>query len=346
MAPDAPERVAATLRSGYVAEGPRVKEFEARLCGAQGWPRALALNSGTAALQLATHLAGVRGWRWRVITTPQTCTATNTALLAAGAEIVWCDIDPRTGNLDPDALLLLAHEYGSTVAAVVAVDWAGVPCDWAAITAIAREHGWKTIRDAAHAFGSPYEPDVDFTCYSFQAIKHLTTGDGGALVCRHPGDHDRGKLLRWFGLDRGVPREQQCVNEAGWKYHMNDIAATIGLANLPWQADLLAAHRTHAAQLVDEVGPLYRGGPAPAAAWWFLPLHVANPELVRRKLAVLGVDASQVHTRNDVMPGFPRATRPLPGVDEFAARHLGVPCGWWLGEHDVRRVADAVRRCA
>ena len=138
-----------------------------------------------------------------------TCTATNWAILAQGAIPVWADIDERTANIDPQTIEPLITPKTK---AIMVVHWGGYPADLDEIWSIARRHHLKVIEDAAHAFGSTYKgrhvgTQSDFGVFSFQAIKHMTTVDGGLLVTNNIADHGRGKLLRWYGIDRRcVPR--------------------------------------------------------------------------------------------------------------------------------------------
>src|SRR6266516_458850 len=144
------ELVAEVLRSGWVGEGPRVKEFESRVGARVGARYPVAVNSGTAALHLAVLLAGVRPGD-EVITTAQTMLATTSAILMAGAQPVYADVDYGTGNL---AAGDIGRHVTERTRGIVAVDWAGYPCDWDAITAVADAHGLVAIEDAAHSMGA------------------------------------------------------------------------------------------------------------------------------------------------------------------------------------------------
>ncbi len=253
MAPSVGVHVEEILHGGYITQGKKVEEFEARLVdyiGANGLINTV--NSCTSALQLAVYLAGGTGGDL-VISTPMTCSATNTAIKAMGGQIIWADIDPKTGNIDPASVNKLLLRY-PRVRAIVAVHWAGYPCEIDALNDMGEHFSVPVIEDAAHAFGASYKGDrignhSDFVCFSFQAIKHLTTVDGGALVCKHNTDWKRAKLLRWFGIDRDAPRIdnriEQDIEEAGWKYHMNDVNATIGIENLKHINDIINKHQTN-----------------------------------------------------------------------------------------------------
>src|SRR5437868_3959839 len=170
----------ATLRSGFLSEGKQVRRFEQELAARLGLASPVALNSGTAALHLALAIAGVQAGD-EVIIPPQTFIATGMAVLMAGATPVFADIQSGTGNMDPESA---RKKISPKTKAIIPVHWAGYPCDLDEITEIADGHKLVVIEDAAHALGASYRGKPigaisRFTCFSFQAIKHLTTGDGG-----------------------------------------------------------------------------------------------------------------------------------------------------------------------
>ena len=343
-----------TLMSGHIGEGARVPEFEAALAQWLGVPRVVAVNSGTSSLQLALRLAGVDPGD-EVVTTPLTCAATNEPILALGGRAVWADIDPTTGNL---LAADVARKCTPRTKAILAVHWGGYPCDLEALAAVARQHGIPLIEAAAHAQGSSYQGQriggySDYVCFSFQAIKLLTTGDGGALVCKSEADDQRARRLRWFGLDRRIEagdcRWEQGIAEHGYKFHMNDIAATIGLEQLRFLDDNLARHQAHAArydavmQGFSQVRPLARSPDRHSAHWMYTERVSRRTEFVDH-LRACGVAASRVHVRNDRYAMFAAsAGGSLPGVDVFDAEQVNIPCGWWLSPADVDTVVQALQ---
>lgn len=347
MSPDAPARVAETLMSGYLGQGPRVDEFEAAFATWAGVPEVLATNSGTAALHLAMRLIGGRRWSndimdgSEVITTPITCTATNTAPALAGYRLVWADVDPLTGLIDPDDV---RRKLTRRTRAIIAVDWGGRPCDYQAL----RSFGVPVVQDAAH-LPLDYTQRGDYVCWSFQAIKHLTTGDGGALLAP-PEQMERARLLRWYGLDRRSSADFRCeqnIQEIGDKLHMNDIAATIGLANLADLRGRLLSYQVNAAHIYNDLCTLGHGVDVPypgrSHSYWLFTILVNDRDAFRAHLAARGIATSLVHGRNDAHDAFRRISTgwPLPGVDEFDRRQVNIPVGWWLTDEDRRRVIDA-----
>jgi dTDP-4-amino-4,6-dideoxygalactose transaminase len=152
MPPSVLEPLNATLMSGYIGQGPKVDEFESALAPWFGNDNVLSVNAGTSALHLALRLADV-GAGDDVVTTPMTCSATNEPILERGARVVWADINPLTGNIDP---LDVERKITSSTKAIMAVHWGGYPCDFDELNRIARKYNVALIEDAAHAFGATY----------------------------------------------------------------------------------------------------------------------------------------------------------------------------------------------
>jgi len=353
-----PESVMDPLRkvlfSGYIGHGPRVDEFEEKLAPWLGSSDVLALNNGTAALQLALRLADVVAGD-EVISTPVTCMATSQPILACGAKVVWADIDPRTGNIDPQDI---ERRITARTRAIMAVHWGGYPCDLAEINALAEAHGLKVIEDACHAFGASYRgapigSHSDFVCFSFQAIKEITTVDGGALICRSASDCERGRMLRWYGIDRRGPRTgfrcEEDVGEYGYKFSMNDVVATIGLEQLQYVGQNLAQTRVHAERYDEAFAGLrsistLRREDDRQSSHWLYTLKARDREGFAQAMNGAGIAVSQVHARNDTHTLFRESRVDLPGVDEFTSQHICIPVGSWLEPQDLERIIDAVTR--
>jgi dTDP-4-amino-4,6-dideoxygalactose transaminase len=287
-----------------------------------------------------------------------TCSATNMAIMATGAEIVWADVDPRTGEIDPDDA---ERMVSCSTRALMCADWGGYPCDLNALNEVADMHGIRLVEDAAQALGAKCSgvrvgSHADYTVFSFQAIKIVTSGDGGALTCRSALDRERARSMRWFGIDRDNPKRGEFgfvddISEWGYKAHMNDVAAAIGLANLEEVDGRLTAARANAAYFRSSldmewphVHPVKHAG-ARESSCWFFPVMVDNPQhfadyMLRHRIVV-----SRVHNRNDHLRCFRRfMRRRLPGVDEFSKRQVAVPCGPWLTVEDRERIAEAMFR--
>jgi len=347
-----------TLFSGFIGQGKRVEEFEDALIAWTGNAHNLALNNGTSGLHLALRLANI-GPGDEVISSPMTCTATNTPIVDSGATIVWSDIDPGTGNISPEGIL---DVLSSKTKAIVCIHWGGYPCDMDEIHAIARHNNLIVIEDAAHAFGAGYRERrigsiSDFTMFSFQAIKHLTTVDGGLLTCRKETDYKRGKLLRWYGIDRETEsRELRCKNnilESGYKYHMNDVAATIGLEQLKYIDEILFEHRQNAnyynyyfkKHKPKRVKPL-RYETDRISSYWLYTVLVDDQDEFIKHMMNKGIACSRAHTRNDPHSCFRHAVKrsELTGVKEFDEHQVNIPVGWWLSHEDREHIMNTIQQ--
>lgn len=344
MSQDAKRLVCNTLESGYIGQGVRVEEFEAELQSVLGLPRRpLATSSCTVALDLAYHLVGI-GPGSEVVCTPMTCAATATQLLVRGAKIVWADIDPITGLIDPNDV---KKRLTPKTKAIVCVDWAGRLCDYHELKSL----GVPVIQDAAHSFGA-HGIRGDYVCWSFQAIKHLTTADGGALLC--PEDQvERADLLRWYGLDRKSGTSYRCkqdIPEAGYKYGMNDVAASVGLANIRNIQDILYPHMHNAESFglrMSSNSSFVKPPPSHNSAWWLYTVLVDDDNAFIQYMENNGVSASKVHSRLDTKTCFAKSNRgDLPGVDGFSSREVCIPVGWWLSPPDIDVVVEVVDRWA
>ncbi|RYD99848.1 MAG: aminotransferase class V-fold PLP-dependent enzyme, partial [Sphingobacteriales bacterium] len=231
------------LYSGYIAEGEKVYEFERQFGEYIQNPMALSLNSGTAALHVALLLAGV-GPGDEVISTVLTAEPTNVAIKLVGAKVVWADVQPNTGLLDPQSV---RSKITERTKAIMLVHYAGMVCDMDAFNAISKEFNIPVIEDAAHALGARYNgrpvgSNAPFTIFSLQAIKHMTTIDGGILALKSQEDYDKGRLLRWFGLDKKVARLDNDIKTPGYKYHMNNVNATVGLVQLKYIEEIVGKY--------------------------------------------------------------------------------------------------------
>jgi dTDP-4-amino-4,6-dideoxygalactose transaminase len=223
MAKDAIDPLKEILQSGYIGQGPKVDEFEKSLSNYIGNPYANTVNSATSGLHLALHLIKKNYGsedRNEVITTPLTCTATNFPILANGLKIKWADIDPLTCNID---LNDVERKINKKTLAIMLVHWGGMPVNLDKIEEIKEKtlklfnYKIPVIEDCAHAFGSKYKNKMignsnNFCVFSFQAIKHLTTGDGGLLLSPNSYFHEQAKLIRWFGLDRTSSADFRCLH--------------------------------------------------------------------------------------------------------------------------------------
>ncbi|HLC95490.1 MAG TPA: DegT/DnrJ/EryC1/StrS family aminotransferase, partial [Patescibacteria group bacterium] len=331
-----------TLHSGYIAEGEKVKEFGKAVAKFIGNPYVVPVSSCTMALTIAYELAGI-GRGDEVISTPLTCIATNTPLLQLGAKIVWADCESITGMIDPEQLEKLITPKTK---AIVVLHKDGELARMDEIVAIARRHKIKIIEDAAHVFGAKYRGKKvgtlsDYACFSFQAIKHVTTGDGGALVCKTKADYLRARKFKWFGIDKEAPHKNKNIwmdpiDIVGYKGNMHDISATIGLVQIKYAKKIIETYHRN--------GELYhklfniKSDRRNYAVYWTYTTLVENRAKVMKALEREGIASGIIHPRNDLYPIFKSSKRSLPGVDFYAKRELSLPCGWWVTKRDIKKI--------
>ena len=225
--------VAEVLRSGWLTSGAQVKAFEASLSAYFGGRPVRVMNSGTATLEVALHLAGVVPGD-EVITTPLTWVATANVVLRAGARPVFVDIDPATRNIDLDRIEPAITER---TRALMPVDLAGLPVDRDRLYDIASRHGLRVIEDAAQSMGAAWHTRRigsfgDLVSISFHANKNMTTAEGGCLVLPSEDDVALCERLRLQGVVRDADGGMD-VDLPGGKFNLTDIAARIGLGQLP-----------------------------------------------------------------------------------------------------------------
>lgn len=342
--------IESVLYSGMIGEGEHVAEFETQFAQQFGLSNVLAMSSGTAALHIALLLAGVQEGD-EVITTSMTAEPTNTTILQVGGRPVFVDVDPETGNLAPQKV---RRAINARTRAICVVHYAGYPADLAGLRAIADEFKIALIEDCAHALGAkfagkPIGSIGDFAIFSFQAIKHMTTVDGGLLVVREAQLMPLAKRLRWFGLTKGVPRTEVDITVPGYKYNMNNVTAVIGKQQLTGIGARVAAHIDNgrfydaAFKSIPGLSPA-RVDAASEPSYWLYTLLSDDSDAIEACLGKIGVLASKLHRPNHWHSVFRPFAGELPGLNEFYKRLVHIPCGWWVGAGDRQRIVDALAK--
>jgi dTDP-4-amino-4,6-dideoxygalactose transaminase len=378
MSPTAKDEVAKVLESGYIGQGPKVDEFENKLKERFKTDYVLTTNSATSAEHLAIHLlknpyVGIKGdgivsnWQGikdgdEVLATPLTCTASNFPILANNLRIKWVDIDPETFNMDMDDL---ARKITPSTKAIMLVHWGGYPNDLYKVKKIQdmaySNFGFRpaVIEDCAHAFGSkldgqPIGSHGNICTFSFQAIKHLTSVDGGALVLPHQNLYERGKLLRWYGIDRvNNKKDFRCeanISEWGFKFHMNDVNATIGLENLKEvDENVIKIHKDNA-RFYDEALQNIGGVTLPKrnsrmdSSYWIYSMLVDGKQDFMDRMKECGIMVSQVHERNDIHSALREYKALLPNLDKTTPRLISIPVGWWVTNEQREYIVDCIKK--
>jgi len=338
------------LYSGYIAEGDAVYEFERRFGEYIQNPYNVSVNSGTAALHIALMLAGVKNREDEVISSALTAEPTNISILLAGGSVVFADVDNNTGLLDPQSV---RERITNHTKAIMLVHYAGMVCDMDVFNSLSREFSIPIIEDNAHALGSrycdkPIGSNSDYTCFSFQAIKHMTTVDGGMLTLKNEDACNQAKRLRWFGLDKKVPRLESNITIAGYKYHMNNVNATIGLAQINHLPDIVTRHIDNGKYFDRELAgisgvtliPYYRNT---EPSYWLYTLKVENRDDFISRMTEAGITASPLHLRNDRHSVF-QSSHELPALDKFYQEFVHIPCGWWISDEDRDHIVNTIEK--
>lgn len=350
--------------SGFINEGEQVIQLEKELRKKLNVKNITLVNSCTSALTIALRIIGV-GKDDEVITTAMTCVATNTVILNVGAKVVWADIDLSTGMISPQDV---EKKISSKTKAIMVVDWAGTPCDLESFERISKKYGIPVVQDAAHAFGATYKSKPisefsDFTCYSFQAIKHFTTGDGGAIVCKNASDAALARKLKWFGYDRDSVKDSKGEwkgqkwdadiepKEVGYKFNMNNMAAAVGLANISEIDEILHKHRNNARIIKEIIGghkrvALLDTNEDDNSSYWVYTFRLLASEGERDRVMLnlndRGIGAGLVHLPNYVYSAFKEFKVELPNNELFAKTQMSVPCGWWLDTLEARYIGESI----
>lgn len=337
------------LYSGYVAQGDQVELFERKFEQYVGGGHSLSLNSGTAALHVALILAGVKQGD-EVISTALTAEPTNVAIKGIGAKIRYADIDMGTGNISAESIRC---NINSNTKAIMVVDYAGIPVNVAEIQEISKEFNIPVIHDAAHSLGSKFNGSrsgnhFPYTVFSLQAIKHLTTIDGGILQVANFHEYERAKLIRWFGIDKKLTRLENNIQFQGFKYHMNNVNATIGLVQLNELDSIVDSYIKNGKyfdeHLKDIEGiELLKYYPGSEPSYWLYTMKVDNRDGFIKRLAEKGIQASELHKRNDLHDYLNDFNQELPSLDKFYSKMVHIPCGWWVTETDRKLIVDTIK---
>jgi perosamine synthetase len=344
------------LHSRWIGQGPRVaqfeKEFSQRFAGSGA---SLAVGSGTDALHLAYILAGLQEGD-EVITPVFTCTATSIPFLYMGVKIRFADVDPETLNISIPHVRELINEKTK---AIVCVHYGGLPCDMDELLAIAKEYDIPVIEDAAHALGATYkEKNIGeispFTMFSFQAIKHITTGDGGMLIIQDKDLIQKGERIRWFGIDRSNKQKgtwENDITEVGYKYQMTDISAAMGLAalhefeyTLSYRQRLFEEYRK---ELKGVNGIKLIGDHAndrTHAAWLCTALVDHDRLGFMRTLREKKIESSQVHYRNDRYSILGGRRDDLPNMDAVEENYIVLPLHMKMTIDHVKYICQVIKQ--
>jgi dTDP-4-amino-4,6-dideoxygalactose transaminase len=270
-----------------------------------------------------------------------------------GGRPIFADVRRDTLTIDPADV---ERKITEKTRAIVVVHFGGLIEDVATFRGLSEKYEIPIIEDAAQSLGARGVGYGKYTCYSFQAIKHLTTGDGGMLVLRDPDSYSRAKRLRWFDIDREVKAQKgwQAWDRRGitfdqevpgYKFHGNDIAASIGLAGLKTVESTIR----HREKLAQEYRRLLADSPAvellkdgDSSHWLFMIKVKGSRDDLAEHLLVNGVESNVAHIRNDLFQVFGGERLPLPGMNAVEFQYLCLPLNDMVGLDDVRYICELV----
>lgn len=344
--------------SGWLGLGPRTSEFEKKFAGYIGSRYAIAVNSCTAALHLALHALKVSGRE--VITTPMTFISTNHAILYSGGIPVFADIYPDTLNISVEEI---ERKITKKTKAIMAVHYGGHACDMGRIMKLAKKYKLHVVEDAAHACGGEYRSRKlgsigDMGCFSFHAVKNLAVGDGGMITTDNKGTYEELKKLRWLGITKDTwSREGQYhkyswyynVEELGFKCHMNDINASLGLVQLK----KLDASNNRRRKIFEAYNRALRDVPQVETPVWRdyaksachnYVIKAVDRDGLNAFLSKNGISSSVHYFPNHLYRMYSRFYRRLPVTEDVWQRLLTLPLYPDLTERQMRKVIDTIKK--
>jgi perosamine synthetase len=335
------DELADTLKGPWIGQAHKVDEFERKFADKYGYKHVLFVNSCTAALELSYHLLDLKKGD-EVIVPVLDCTAGQTGLIRRGVKIVFADItDDLTVSYED-----IKKKITNKTKAIIAVNLGGLEVD-------SRIYKLKLpiITDSAQHLGWTRG---DYICYSFQAIKHITTGDGGILVLKNKKEYDRAKKLRWFGIDREAKKKHDWqpwvkrkmtmdIEEAGYKYQPTDIDACFGLAGLRYADRVVDLRQKLTDEYIKFLPGIKRvcGGTA-----WLMGIVVDNRDEVAAHLKSHDIETNVVHLRNDIFEVMGGKRQNLPKMNELEYKYLYLPLHQNLTKDDIRFICERVMEVA
>ena len=344
------------LNSGWIGLGPEVTKFEESICSYVSSQYATTTSSCSTALQISLRCLALEPGS-KIATTPVTFVSTNHSILNEGHIPVFVDVNPLTGNITPSSLMQ-ALSNPPDLKCLFLVHLAGYPCDIDEIEKICKESGVVIIEDCAHAFGASYKGrmigDCDnMCCWSFQAVKNLPVGDGGAVTTKNKHLDTMLKKLRWMGIDKDTISRAQSgykwdydVTDVGYKCFMNDITAAIGNVQIKYVTQDNARRK----QIADYYRDNIRNAKKPEyhndrqSSYHFYPVFFDNKEKVYNGLVDNGIHPGMHYKLNTRYRMYSNSitTGDMSGALEYERTQLTLPIHTKLSDNDVERVVSIV----
>ena len=351
------KNVKKVLSGRWIGQGPLVDKFEVKFKSMFAKKNhCLATGSGTDALHLSYILAGLKKGD-EVIAPLFTCTATNIPFLYMGIKIKFADIEPSTMNISVESVKRLISKKTK---AVICMHYGGLPCDLDELKKLCNKFKIPLIEDAAHALGATYNGKPigsisDFTMFSFQAIKHITTADGGMLCIKDKKLIKKAKRIRWFGIDREKKQKATWENdifEVGYKYQMTDLGASIGLEGLNEFRKVLSHRQKIFNIYLDKLSKnknilcVHKADKKRTHAAWLFTIITNKKDLLQKKLREKRIETNQVHFRNDkysIFKNFVKGKK-FPNMDFAEDKYLAIPVHHKVSIQKAKYIADLINK--
>ena len=363
ISPDIDEELKKVIHSGYVGEGTKSRQLEQTLRNYFQNDNLLLTNSGTSSLHLALDVIRetyqLIPQETEVLCTCLSCLATAMPIESLGFKIKWVDINPDNLNIDLDDL---ERKLTKNTRIVMFVHWGGTPVDLDRIEEIKQKYKevfnqeLLIIEDSSHCLSSYWGDKLignsgNYCTFSMQAIKFLTTVDGGYITTPNRETAQQVKLKKWFGLDRESGQNMRCLQKViynGFKMQPNDVLSTIGLCNFDGALVNAEIHKDNAEYYNQKLQ--YEGGvklltlPEKAkSSWWIYTIFVEDKVNFKKMMASKDIAVSEVHARMDVHPIYDKYRAFLPNMDSVEDKYISIPVGWWVTPENREYIVEAIK---
>lgn len=333
------------LHSGSLAYGKWGRLFESKLGDYLGESQILTVNSFNSAMLVALTVIGLQPGD-EIIASPMSCLASNQPFATQGLKVVWADIDPKTGTLDPTSV---RSKISSLTKAIFHNHFCGYPGYIDEINEIGKEYNILIIDDVIEAFGSEYKgkkignTGADITVFSFQTVRLPNAVDGGAIAFKDKKYYDKALLVRDYGIYRPNFRTENAeinascdISIPGFGATLSEVYSYIGCLQMDNVVELINIQRKNAAVWLDKVQDMFSGGisliDSPNEAlpnYWVFGIRSSHKQETLQKFRDMGYYSSGVHLPNNFYSVFGEQVD-LPGISEFYSKFLALPCGWWV----------------
>lgn len=346
-----------TFATGWLGHGASVIDFEIELSRLLGGRHVIAVSTGTAALHLALETIGVKPGDEVILPSLTFCSCPQ-VVTQLGATPIFCDISDQTLTMDiSDVHKCLTRK----TRAIMPVHFCSTICDMTALQKIAWDLGVRIVEDGAHAFGCSYKGNLigsfgDITCFSFDPIKNLTCGEGGAIVLSDSELAEKMSLKRMMGIDRdGWMRSREdwgygyAVTTQGYRYHMSNINAAIGMTQLSRFPELRKKRRRIARMyhaMLDHIHAIqFPAWDIDTVVPFALMVRIKNGQRdsLREHLQQAGVQTAVHYPPNHLQPAFAQYHRSLPVTEAIASEIMTLPLFPSMSDKEIEHVANAIR---